>query len=109
MVPSATYRCPPPPPLCPPPPPLWPPPPPLRVPPPPPLRAGPRLENPWSLCARAAPPSRTPPKALPLPLDALGAICRLPIRSPPDAEVAPRDCACCAAARDCRFWRAAPP
>ena len=32
--------------------------------PPPPLRAGPRLEYPWSLCVRAALPSRTPPKAL---------------------------------------------
>ena len=83
----------------------------------PPLRAGPRLEYPWSLCDRAAAPSRTPPKALRFPLDALGAICRLPIRWVPDWGVAPRDwdmaardCAAPAdAARDCRFWRAAPP
>jgi len=32
--------------------------------PPPRLRAGPMLEYPWSLCVRAALPSRTPPKAL---------------------------------------------
>ena len=62
--------------------------------PPPPLREGPRLEYPWSLCIRAAPPSRTPPKALRFPLAALGATCRLPIRSAPDWELAPRDCAC---------------
>jgi len=71
-------------------------------PPPPPLRAraprssgsapDQRLEYPWSLCVRTAPPSLTPPKALRFPLGVLGAICRLPIRSDvPDGDVsAPR-------------------
>jgi len=90
------------------------------APPPPPLllRAGPRLEYPWSLCVRAALPSRTPPNALLFLADALGAICRLPIRSDLDWEAAARDCACPAVARDCadpaeaprdcRFWRTLP-
>src|SRR5271166_2981404 len=100
MVSFRSYRCPPPP--WPPPPPAWPPPPPLDAPPreDPPLRAGPRLEFPWSLCARAAPPSRTPPKALRLAREVLGAICRLPIRSVAGEDVEPRYCVCPAAARD---------
>src|SRR5579862_8516103 len=74
-------------------PPPWLPPPPPREELPP-VRAAPRLEYPWSLCIRAAPPSRTPPKALLFPLRTLGAICRLPIRSAAaDGEVMPRDCA----------------
>ena len=97
-----SYRCPPPPP-----PRMPPPPPPPREKPPPPLRAGPMLEYPWSLCVRAALPSRTPPKALRFWAGALGAIRRLPIRSPPD-WAAPRARACPADPRVCKFWRTLP-
>ena len=82
-------------------------PPPPRPPPPREAAAAPgrpRLEYPWSLCVRAAPPSRTPPKALRFCAGALGGICRLPIRSVPDWG-APRACACPADPRDCRFCR----
>ena len=58
--------------------------PPPREKPPPRLRAGPMLEYPWSLCVRAALPSRTPPKALRFWAALPDEICRLPIRSPPD-------------------------